>query len=70
MGHKPQPGVGKIPHFVTQAPLLEAEAKAEVKVKSLEKQPWPKSMAEQAQAVRSALAALGQRGGGERFVVQ
>jgi hypothetical protein len=45
-----------------QAPLLaiepEAEAEVEVKVKPLEKQPWPKSMAEQAQAVRAALAAL------------
>lgn len=56
----------------TQAPLLEeeakpvlsavegakAEAEAEVRVKSLEKQRWPKSMAEQAQAVRGALVAL------------
>jgi hypothetical protein len=45
-----------------QAPLLavepEAEAEIEVKVKSLDKQPWPRSMAEQAQAVRAALAAL------------
>jgi primosomal protein N' len=45
-----------------QAPLLElepeAEAEIEVKVKSLDKQPWPTSMAEQAQAVRTALAAL------------
>ncbi|MCB0193093.1 MAG: hypothetical protein KDJ65_14210 [Anaerolineae bacterium] len=47
---------------VTQASLLEAEpalsAVEGAKVKSLEKQPWPKSMAEQAQAVRAALVAL------------
>jgi hypothetical protein len=41
-----------------QAPLLAVEAEVEVKVKSLDKQPWPRSMAEQAQAVRTALAAL------------
>jgi hypothetical protein len=45
-----------------QAPVLvvepEGEAEVEVQVKRLDKQPWPTSMAEQAQVVRTALAAL------------